>query len=86
MVPQISPDQVLPLCSAYVISKNHLSSPHSSRGEGLHRTFFSCLLLYVGLPIFKLAITPVSDLRIPPQMGIKEYLTKQVIKFARYYK
>ena len=47
-LPQIWPDQVLPLCSAYDISQNQLSGPSSFWDISWHRTFLSCFLLYVG--------------------------------------
>ena len=46
-LPQIWPDQILPICSAYVISKNHFCMPFSSRVISCRRTFLSCVLLYV---------------------------------------
>ena len=48
VVHKIWPDQVTHPCSAYVISKNHLSRPCSFRGVGGQNNTFPCVLLYVG--------------------------------------
>ena len=53
VVPNFWPDQVTHPCSAYVISKNHLSMPCSFRGVGGQNNTFACLLLYVGLHLLQ---------------------------------